>query len=288
MFARRLLFVLTVALILLIATPLWAGRIVTENKSVELTDEKDVSVEIDFGIGDLLITSGDPGKIVFAEGHYDSRKFDYEFDYKKRGQHGDLYFDVSTHRHTLSNFDSGDNEWKLEFTDKIPLDLMIDIGAADCEFRLGGLMISHLDLDIGAADCGIIFDEPNKCTLNRISIDAGASSVYIDKLGNARFEIFEFDGGVGSFEIDFSGDFDFDAEAEISVGIGSVDIIIPKDVGVRLSVGGGFLSSIDFPERKFREIDDDLYESLNWDDARGHLEIELDVGLGSADISIGR
>ena len=55
-----------------------------------------------------------------------------------------------------------------------------------------------------------------------------------------------------------------------------------------MSVGDGFLSSVDFPERKFREIDDDLYESLNWDDAQGHLEIELDIGLGSADISIGR
>jgi hypothetical protein len=288
MFARRLPFVLTVALAFLITTPLQAGRIVTEDKSVELTDEIDVSVEIDFGIGDLLVTAGDPDKIVAAEGHYDSRKFDYEFDYRKKGQHGDLYFDVSTHRHTLNNFDSEDNEWRFEFTDKVPLDLMIDVGAADCEFRLGGLMISHLDLDIGAADCGITFDKPNKCTLDRIVIDAGASSVYIDKLGNARFEIFEFDGGVGSFEIDFSGNFDFDAEAEVSVGLGSVDIIIPKDVGVRLSVGDGFLSSIDFPERKFREIDDDQYESLNWDDAQGHLEIELDIGLGSADIRISR
>jgi hypothetical protein len=288
MFARRLPFVMIVVLALLITTPLRAGRIVTEDKSVELTDEKDVSVEIDFGIGDLFVTAGDPGEIVTAEGHYDSRKFDYEFDYRKRGEHGDLYFDVSTRGHTLSNFDSEDNEWRFEFTDRVPLDLTIDIGASDCEFRLGGLMISHLDLDIGAADCDISFDEPNKCTLERIIVDAGASSVYIDKLGNARFDIFEFDGGVGSYELDFSGEFDFDAEAEISVGIGSVDIIIPAGVGVRLSVGDGFLSSVDFPERKFKEIDDDLYESLNWDDAHGHLEIELDVGLGSADISIGR
>jgi hypothetical protein len=275
-------------MILLAPVPLRAGRFVTEDKSVELTDEESVSVEIDFGVGYLLITPGSSDMLVSAEGHYDSRKFDYHFDYTKHGRRGDLYFDVVTTRRGFGDIDSDDNEWRLELTDKVPLELMLDIGAADGEIRLGGLAISRLDMDIGAADCDITFDEPNKCKQARILVDAGASSVYIDRLGNANFDIFEFDGGVGSYTIDFSGDFDFDAEALISVGLGSVDVIIPEDIGVRLWAEDGFLSSIDFPERRFREVDDGLYESKNWDDVKGHLEIEIDIGLGSADISFGR
>ncbi len=286
MIGMRFCLTSAVAVLLFTAAPLWAGRAVTEEKSVEFTDEEDVSVEIDFGVGALSIAPGSSERIVFLEGHYDSRKFDYEFDYKKRAKHGDLYFDVSTRKDRWNDFDSEENEWRFEFTDKIPLDLRIDIGASECDLRLGGLMVSLLEIDIGAADCDISFDDPNKCSLGRIRIDAGASSVRIDRLGNSRFEVFEFEGGVGSYEIDFSGNFDYNARAEISVGLGSVDISIPEDIGVRIYAGDGFLSSIDFPRHQFEEIDNDVYESLNWDDATGHLELEVDVGLGSADIAI--
>lgn len=284
MSARAVLSASVAAVALMTTATLWAGRMITEEKTVDLTDEKEISVEIDFGVGDLLIGPGNPDKVVFAEGYFDSRKFDYEFDYRNESGRGDLYFDAYTIRDDWDDFHGDDNEWRFEFTDQVPLDLMIDIGASSCEFRLGELMISRLDIDIGAAECDISFDEPNKCILDRIFIDAGASSVYIDRLGNARFDLFEFDGGVGSYEIDFTGEFDFDAEAEISVGLGSLDIILPEHIGVRLRTSNGFLSSIDFPEYRFRELDDDLYESRNWDDAEYHLEMELDVGMGSADI----
>lgn len=277
---------LAAALILLTVGSVLAGRMETQQKRVELTDEKELAVEIDFGVGDLLIGPGESGDLVVATGHIDPRRFDYEFDYKKKTDRGDLYFDVSTVRDSWDDLRNESNEWRFEFTDEIPLDFTIDIGASSCEFRLGGLMITRLDLDIGAADCEISFDEPNKSVLERILIDAGASSVYIDMLGNARFELLEFDGGVGSYDIDFSGDFDFDAEAEISVGLGSVDIVLPEHIGVRLRTSNGLLSNIDFPEHKFRELDDDLFESLNWDDATGHLELELDIGMGSADVMI--
>ena len=288
MFQKKMYTAITFALALIVAAPAIAGRITTEEKSVNLNDEKEAFVEIDFGIGDLLIAQGNPDKLAFVKGSYDPRYFDYKFDYKKKHKSGDLYFDVSTLKGKWSDLNGVDNEWSLEFTSKIPLDLAMDIGAAKCDLNLGGLMISRLDLEIGAADCKISFDEPNKCDLKKLLIDAGASSVYIDKLGNARFELLDFDGSVGSYDIDFSGEFDFDAEADISVGLGSIDIVIPSDVGVRLYTDDSFLSSIDFPKKKFRRIDTGFYESRNWDDAKGHLELDVEIGLGSVDIHIER
>jgi hypothetical protein len=284
---RGLTIAIAAVLFLMTSGSVQAGRMVTEEKSVEYTDEKSVSIEIDFGVGVLFIDAGDPNKIVDAVGHFDSRIFEYEFDYRKKKNSGDLYFDVSTRRHKWNNIEGDDNEWRFGLTNKVPIDLLINAGACESNLQLGGLSISHLDLDIGASDCEVSFDDPNQCKLERLIVDAGASSLYMDRLGNANFEELDFDGGVGSYEIDFSGDFKFDAEAYISVGLGSIDIFIPEHVGVRLLADGGLFSSIDFPRRAFREIDDDYYESENWDDAVGHIEIEVDVGMGSIDIRYG-
>lgn len=284
---RGLPIAIAIALILVTSGSVQAGRMVTEEKSVEYTDEKSVSIEIDFGVGSLFIDAGDPNMIVAAEGHFDSRVFEYEFDYRKKDDSGDLYFDVSTQRGKWNDIDGSDNEWRFGLTNKVPIDLLINAGACEANLQLGGLSISHLDLDIGASDCEVSFDDPNQCKLERFVVDAGASSLFMDRLGNANFEELNFDGGVGSYEIDFSGEFKFDAEAFISVGLGSVDIFIPEHVGVRLLADGGLFSSIDFPRREFKEIDDNYYESENWDSAVGHIEIEVDVGMGSIDIHYG-
>jgi len=261
------------------------GEMVTEEKEVVLTDEEALDIEIEFGLGELFIDAGDPDKAVRLEGEYDDERFKYDYDYRINNREGRLYFDISAESGNWHNRHV-DNEWRFGFTDRIPIELNVDIGAASCEMRLGGLSVRRLWLDIGAADCSISFEELNGCELEKIVIDAGASSVTLEELGNARFRMIEFDGGVGSSDIDFSGKFDFDAEADISIGMGSVDIIVPEHIGVRIYAEDTFLSSIDIPKRYFEEIERDFYESRNWDDAEGHLEITLQVGMGSADIDV--
>jgi len=280
-------------LVCVLASASWIGssgfavaEIVTESKHVELTDETDVYFEVDFGLGELTITSGSSDTIIAAEGVFDDEYFEYEFDYRKRNRSGDLYFDISDRNRNWDDIDTEDNEWTFMLSNSVPFDLSLDVGAAACDFELGGLMLSRMDLNIGAADCEISFDTPNLTELEMFSIDAGASSITISELGNANFRELEFSGGVGSCEIDFSGEFEFDGEAEISIGLGSADITIPDHVGVRIYYEDEFLSSVDIPRKGFTEVRRDCYESDNWDTAKGHLEIRLDVGLGSVDIRV--
>ncbi|MBU1318847.1 MAG: hypothetical protein KKG33_00230 [candidate division Zixibacteria bacterium] len=261
------------------------GEMVTEEKEVVLTDEEALDIEIDFGLGELFIDACDPDKAFRLEGDYEDERFEYDYDYRKNKREGRLYFDISAESGNWHDRDV-DNEWRLGLTDRIPIEFKVDIGAASCEMRLGGLSVRRLWLDIGAADCNISFEELNGCELDRIVVDAGASSVTLEELGNARFGMLKFKGGVGSSDIDFSGKFDFDAEADISVGLGSVNIIVPEHIGVRIYAEDTFLSSIDIPKRHFEEIERDFYESRNWDDAEGHLEITLQVGMGSANIDV--
>lgn len=261
-----------------------AERMVTVHEDKDLTGEKEITAEIEMSVGEFVLKGAPAGKAVVIDGEYDKREFDYRFSYENRSGTGDLYFDIDGHDGHWKGSSSEDNVWEISLTDKVPVDLKLDIGAAECDLQLGGMMISSFNLDVGAADCEVTFDTPNLTTLDRFVIDAGASSLEIKNLGNARFKELSFDGGVGSYELDFSGTFDFDAEAEISVGMGSVDILIPRDIGVRIFSDDGFMSSIDIPKRAFEEVDDGEFESKNWKEANGHLTITLDIGMGSADI----
>jgi hypothetical protein len=142
----------------------------------------------------------------------------------------------------------------------------------------------HLDLDVGAADGMVSFSEPNPEVAERILIEAGAAEFEVLKLGNANFERFSFDGGVGSFELDFSGEYSRRCQARVSIGLGKARIFIPRDLPVRIDAEDNFLSSVDFKSRGRYKIDDDYFESDDYRESDIGLELEIEVGLGSVDV----
>ncbi|MFH2054472.1 MAG: LiaF domain-containing protein [bacterium] len=250
---------------------------------------KSVEVELDFAIGEYELHPGelDPGVFAKVEGLYDEERFDYKLDFQERNGRGNLLFALeSRHHKNLDWDDDTENNWEFTLSPDVPIDLIVDIGAADAELELGGLALREFDLDVGAADTRINFSEPNRQVLEMFRVDAGACDLEMRGLGNCKFEHLDFDGGVGSFTLDFTGEFDFEASAEISVGLGSIEIILPEDIGVRIEAEDNWLSSIDLPRRHFDRVDEDVYETENYETATGKLTLQLDVGLGSADISI--
>src|SRR5690606_29581965 len=101
----------------------------------------------------------------------------------------------------------GTNQWTLSFNQKLPLSLHADLGAAKSDLNLTGLRLTSLTLLMGASLASFRFDTPNPSVLERMRIEAGASGVKGQGLGNANFETFEFWGGVGNSELDFAGDY---------------------------------------------------------------------------------
>ena len=129
------------------------------------------------------------------------------------------------------------------------------------------------------------FSEPNPIRLSEINIDAGASSIEMKSMGNANFDELNFSGGVGSFEIDLRGEYHGESRVEIEIGLGSAEIVVPKGLPIRIETeGGNWLSSIEFHNDDLDEIDDDLFESSDFDDAEDRLIISVEVGLGSIEI----
>ncbi|MGH8004472.1 MAG: hypothetical protein ACRECJ_07095, partial [Limisphaerales bacterium] len=170
----------------------------------------------------------------------------------------------------------------LRFSTEVTHAFDINIGACEAKLDFSGLPIEEMAFDLGAGDCKIFFHTPNPVEMRRLEINPGASELVIIGLGNARFQKLDFDGGVGDFTLDFFGDFEGDRYADISLGLGSIEILFPPGLGVRVHKDGA-LSSVDF-DPDLEEVSDGVWESSNYARAKNRLIIDLSIGMGSAEL----
>lgn len=268
----------------------FGGRLTTVTEKVTAPGVKVVDAEIKLSVGQLDLYKGSSVSDLVAtiEGDYDEKNYFYDYEFDPSGQRADLLFSSELRSRLQTRIEGNDNRWELNLSPDVEWRLKADIGAAEATLDLGGLSVSELQFEVGAADVRIDFSTPNQTTLNFFKISAGACDLKMNDIGNARFDRLEFDGGVGSFRLDFSGQFDYRADARIAVGLGSVHIIIPSEVGVRLETDNNFLSSIKFSKRILKRVheDEDVYETDNFDTAKGQLILQLEIGMGSANIEI--
>jgi hypothetical protein len=264
------------------------GQLTTVTEKATASGVKIVDAEIKLSVGEFNLYKGNsvPDLVAIIEGDYDESRYSYDYDFDPSGRRADLLFSSELRGRLHTNIDGNNNRWELGLSPDVEWRLKGDIGAAEATLDLGGLSVSELQFDVGAADAQIDFSTRNQTTLNHFKISAGACDLKMNDLGNSRFDRLEFDGGVGSFRLDFSGQFDYRADARIEVGLGSVHIIIPSEVGVRLESSDNFLSSIKFSKRVLKKVheDEDVFETDNFDTAKGQLILRLEIGMGSADI----
>lgn len=282
---KRISVFLILFAVILIAVPLEAGRREHDTKSFEIGEATELSITGEFGAGEFYIEPGDIDEAAKIDIYYDDRDVGYDADYRVRSKTGYLDLESYTRRRNNHNFDTEDHRWEIVLSTKYPAELDFEIGACEADFDLGGIPLTNLNLDIGAASGVVEFSKKNPTRLEEINVDAGASSLEMKSIGNANFERFEFDGGVGSFDLDFTGDYEGESEIYIDIGMGSADIYLPRDIPVRIEAGDDNLfSSVDIHGGDLDEIDDDIYESRGFDRADTRILINLDVGMGSVDI----
>ncbi|MBI2474511.1 MAG: hypothetical protein HYV68_02305 [Candidatus Taylorbacteria bacterium] len=84
--------------------------------------------------------------------------------------------------------------------------------------------MKDFNLSAGASSVKLRFDEPNTSVIEDMSIEAGLSKFTGEGLGNANFNHFKFEGGVGSYTLDFSGKLDH--EVDVDVADRSLDVTL--------------------------------------------------------------
>lgn len=257
-----------------------SAQTVTEKKTIPLKGEKTLETNLDFGAGELhLRPASDAADLFEGRFTFHPGRIEPEVNYSSDRQKGRL--DLKTHSiRKLFSDRNPKNEWELAFSKKVTHTFDISLGACEATLDFSGLPIEEMEFSLGAGDCDVYFHSPNPVEMDRLKIESGASQLRIAGLGNARFKKLNFDGGVGDFKLDFSGEWSGDRYADISVGLGSVEIRFPPELGVRVYKDGA-LSSVDF-DPDLDRVSDGVWESSNYRSAKNRLIINLSVGLGSA------
>jgi hypothetical protein len=176
-----------------------------------------------------------------------------------------------------------EGDWNLTFCDAIPLSFDIELGVGKGEFDLSGLQVKDFTLSSGASEVTVNFDEENSSLIERMSIESGVSKFTGNNLGNANFRQFRFEGGVGSYYLDFGGNLNREADIDIEVGLGVLTLVVPPGLGARLSYDQNWISRLDC-DKDFRLVNEGEYETENYTNANGKLNIRVESGLGNVKI----
>jgi len=250
------------------------GEMQDERETIPLGEAESATVAVVFGAGELEIEAGASDQLFSGRFRYNVEHWAPEVAYEDNAltiEQGGTEEDWGIPTGNVHN------EWKLEFSPEIPLEMDVEIGAGDGELDLTGLRLTELNLDLGAGDFKVRFDEPNEASMGLLALDAGASKLEVIGIGHAGPERMKIQGGVGDITLDFSGAWPHSGDVQITAGVGSVTLYLPDDVGVRVETEGGLTNVQPSGLRRTG----DAYVNDAFGEAATELRIHLTAGVGN-------
>lgn len=264
------------------------------NAARQVDGVQEITVDLRYGAGELKIGPGETGHLYDLHLQYDPSRIEPERSWSESGGSGTLTVKIHGTRdghlgriHAGSGDGSGFSDLsslRLQLDRKVPAKLRLSVGAGDNELELGGIPVRLLKLETGASRTELSFSAPNPTVMEDLTLRVGASEFHGERLGNARFRRFTFEGGAGDVELDFTGaGWDGTAVGTVHMGIGSLDLRFPADLGVRLE-RSSFLAAFD--TSGFVKSADGDYRTANWDSASRRLDLKVETALGSVDAEV--
>ena len=287
MVRSRMSTVLPLVLAVVSATPAAAQTWRSETRSRQYRGQDFLEVTIKYAVGRFALQEGSDRLLYRIDTKYDEDAFRLRSNYLESEGRGRLGIEIEGLDKDIHLSDLGDREYEggnlsVDLPGNTPLALHIKLGAAEAKLDLGGLALRQLVYETGASDTQIEFSEPNSDVAEYCTFKAAAAAFRVDDLGNSRCRRVTVSGGVGELKLDFSGDWEYDMTTDINVGLGSVEIRVPADLGVRIEKST-FLMSFDAPD--FIKQEGGVYVSGNWEDARHRLTITVSGALGGISIA---
>lgn len=194
---------LTFVLVLIIL--FWHGRAFTrdrryssdlqhDSRTVDRQGAKSVNVSLDAGTGELNI-SGGSSHLLDADFNYSSSYETPRVEYNVADGVGHL---------SISQDDGGmrfgakHNQWNLRFSNEVPLELKVEMGAGRGNLWLGDLPVRRLEMSMGAgqADLDLTGDRKNDLIAN---LEGGVGQVTI-RLPRKVGVVVQASGGIGAVD----------------------------------------------------------------------------------------
>lgn len=254
-----------------------AAQLKTATWSRQVTDEEHLEVDVGFGAGELTIERGEPDLLYRAVFNHDEAVATPRYSYRN----GRLETGITvTDRGRFGARRSVESALDLWLPGTVPVDLRLDVGAAEADVDLSGIPLRSFEFNTGASKSEIRIDGANPERMASASMNAGAADLAIRGLGNLRADLVTVKAGVGSVTLGLEGDWPQDARVSVDMGVGALEVRIPADLGVRIH-RESFLVSIDAEgfERHGR-----TYRSRNWETAGRRIDLEISAALTDIDV----
>jgi hypothetical protein len=252
----------------------------TLDVSRQARDNEELRVHVQYAAGRFDLRASDEPYLYTMHLRYDEDRVK-PLDQFDAGKHS-LSIGVGDHStHWTGNKSEGEQpEMRLTLARTVPIDLSLTLGATQTTVDLGGLTLRDLRIESGAAEATVDFSAPNRTNMSTVEVQAGAASITMRNIANARAASIDVKGGVGALDLGFGGNWTSDIEARLAVAVGKVMIRVPRDVGIRLEMQRLLASfANDGLEKR-----DGVYYSDNWDTAKYHLRIHVDATFGAVAI----
>jgi hypothetical protein len=264
------------------APPGAAQTLRTLTSERQLHGESALSVDITYAAGRFHFEPASSGDLYRMEMRYDEDKFTPVREYDPDAGVLRLGLRGRTRHVSMGGSRRGDRAPSLDvaLTPDVPLTLSLELGAVESDVEFGGLALRRLTYHTGASESHVRFSRPNPLTCDAVNFEVGAAEFEVIGLGNAHCRRMAFHGGVGDVTLDFSGDWRNSAEASVKVAIGSLKLLLPRDLGVAISLDR-FLASFDHDGFTKRG---GVYYSDNFSTARYRLNLSVDAAFGGIEV----
>lgn len=260
---------------------------------VEHKGERELEAHLDIALGTVEVARADDGYLFQAEVVLENDKLVPDFSYHVSRRSGRLDVDMTTlkdNKDAVSLPDLGkvkETEWMLYFGDEVPIDLRMELAGTASDLDFSGIPLSRLELEIEASKSTIRFEERNSVAMDYLHIESGASELEIVGLGNTRAEHMRFEGGMGSFTLDFTGEQPISPGtiADIEIGMASLDIELPSEGPVILYVPDSWFCSVNIPVGYIKH-DKGVYRSPDYRTGEDAFTIKVEAAVGSVNFAV--
>jgi hypothetical protein len=254
------------------------GELRHESVQVSLGDAASADVNVTFGAGRLNLYPAQIENLLEADFTYNVDELKPVVEEDRREDRLEVKLHPKVAGLSLDLGAETRNEWDVRLSDRAPLSLNLDLGAAEGRVDLGGLRLSQTRIRTGVADLDLEWSQPNPQVLDELNVEAGAASLNLRQLGNAHFDEMRFTGGAGNFELDFTGDWQGPARANIDAGFSNLRLVLPDNIGVKVSADEKALANVN-AEGFSRRGNAWVNEAYTTDDEA--LVITVNIGLGN-------
>lgn len=240
--------------------------------------EKALTAQVDFAAGSLVLGAGKPGDLYRMRLAFDADRFTPVAQYDAtRGAVSLGARAIGQAGIRVVNQRQLAQRAEVELAPDVPLDLDVTVGAGLGDIDLGGLDLSSAAIHAAASRTTIAVSRPNRGHCSTLDLDAGASELVTDRLGNARCTDIRFEGGVGKVTLDLTGEWRDALRVRARMALGELHLTLPKDAGVEIVLDRTLTT---FKPTGFVQHGT-TYTSNGFDRAKRTIHIDVSTAVGA-------